>query len=64
VSQPGLAVKSVVGALRRLLGGLDLDTGGRLGRLHMRVHLRWMWVSWWARRLLVVTGARCPRVLY
>jgi hypothetical protein len=42
--------------------GLDLDTGGRLGRrlgrLHIRVHLRW--VSWWTRRLLVVTGARCP----
>jgi hypothetical protein len=38
--------------------GLDLDTGGRLDRLHIRVHL-W-WVSRWARRLLVVTGARCP----
>jgi hypothetical protein len=38
--------------------GLDLDTGGRLGRLHIRVHLRW--VSWRIRRLLVVTGARCP----
>jgi hypothetical protein len=38
--------------------GLDLDTGGRLDRLHIRVHLRW--VSRWARRLLVVTGARCP----
>jgi hypothetical protein len=24
----------------------------------IRVHLRW--VSWWIRRLLVVTGARCP----
>jgi hypothetical protein len=29
-----------------------------LGRLYMRVHL-W-WVSRWARRLLVVAGARCP----
>jgi hypothetical protein len=29
-----------------------------LDRLHIRVHL-W-WVSRWARRLLVVTGARCP----
>ena len=38
--------------------GLDLGTGGRLGRLHIRVHL-W-WVSRWIRRLLVVTGARCP----
>ena len=39
--------------------GLDLDTGGRLDRLHIRVHL-W-WVSRWIRRLLVVTaGARCP----
>jgi hypothetical protein len=38
--------------------GLDLGTGGRSSRLHIRVHL-W-WVSWWARRLLVVTGARCP----
>jgi hypothetical protein len=37
---------------------LDLGTGGRLGRLHIRVHL-W-WVSRWARRLLVVTGERCP----
>jgi hypothetical protein len=34
-------------------------TGGRLdGRLHIRVHL-W-WGSRWVRRLLVVTGARCP----
>jgi hypothetical protein len=38
--------------------GLDLETGGRLDRLHIRVHLRW--VSRWARRLLVVTGDRCP----
>ena len=38
--------------------GLDLGTGGRLDRLHIRVHL-W-WVSRWIRRLLVVTGARCP----
>jgi hypothetical protein len=38
--------------------GLDMDTGGRLGRLHIRVHL-W-WESRWSRRLLVVTGARCP----
>jgi hypothetical protein len=37
---------------------LDLGTGGRLGRLHIRVHL-W-WVSRWTRRLLVLTGARCP----
>jgi hypothetical protein len=29
-----------------------------LDRLHIRVHL-W-WVSRWTRRLLVVTGARCP----
>jgi hypothetical protein len=29
-----------------------------LDRLHIRVHL-W-WVSRWIRRLLVVTGARCP----
>jgi hypothetical protein len=35
-----------------------LGTGGRSGRLHIRVHL-W-WVSRWTRRLLVVTGARCP----
>jgi hypothetical protein len=32
--------------------------GGRLDRLHIRVHL-WL-VSRWIRRLLVVTGARCP----
>jgi hypothetical protein len=38
--------------------GLDLETGGRLDRLHICVHL-W-WVSRWIRRLLVVTGARCP----
>jgi hypothetical protein len=38
--------------------GLDLDTGGRLDRLHIRVHL-W-WGSRWSRRLLIVTGARCP----
>jgi hypothetical protein len=39
-----------------------------LGRLHMHTaqHMRACvcicseWVSWWARRLLVVTGARCP----
>jgi hypothetical protein len=37
---------------------LDLDTGGRLDRLHIRVHL-W-WESRWGRRLLVVTGARYP----
>jgi hypothetical protein len=38
--------------------GLDLGTGGRLDRLHIRVHL---WgVSRLIRRLLVVTGARCP----
>jgi hypothetical protein len=51
-------VKLVVEALRRLDWGLD--TGGRLqlDRLHIRVHL-W-WVSRWIRRLLVVTGARCP----
>jgi hypothetical protein len=50
-------VKFVVGALR----GLDwtcLGAGGRLDRLYIRVHL-W-WVSRWARRLLVVAGARCP----
>ena len=29
-----------------------------MDRLHIRVHL-W-WVSRWIRRLLVVTGARCP----
>jgi hypothetical protein len=40
--------------------GLDLGAGGRLGRLNIRVHL-W-WVSRWARRLLVVTGARCPLI--
>jgi hypothetical protein len=41
-------------------GWTALGTGGsgRLGRLHIRVHL-W-WVSWWTRRLLVVTGAQCP----
>jgi hypothetical protein len=33
--------------------------GGRLDRLHIRVHPLW-WVSRWIRRLLVVTGARCP----
>jgi hypothetical protein len=33
-------------------------TGGRLDRLHIR--LRLWWVSRWIRRLLVVTGARCP----
>jgi hypothetical protein len=43
--------------------GLDLagdrgQAGGRLDRLHMRVHLRW--APWWTRRLLVVTGAQCP----
>jgi hypothetical protein len=37
---------------------LDLETGGRLDRLHIRVHL-W-WVSRWIRQLFVVTGARCP----
>ena len=40
--------------------GLDLETGGRLDRLHMRVHLWWVSRSRWIRRLLVVTGARCP----
>jgi hypothetical protein len=49
-------VKFVVGALRRL--DWTWKTGGRLDRLHIRVHL-W-WVSRWTRRLLVVTGARCP----
>jgi hypothetical protein len=38
--------------------GLDLGAGGRSDRLHIRVHL-W-WLSRWVRRLLVVTGARCP----
>jgi hypothetical protein len=38
---------------------VDLDTGGRLACLHIRVHLRWV-CSRWTRRLLVVTGARCP----
>jgi hypothetical protein len=40
--------------------GLDWTwkTGGRLDRLHIRVHL-W-WVSRWIRRLLVVAGSRCP----
>jgi hypothetical protein len=38
--------------------GLDLETGGRLDRLHIRAHL-W-WVSRWIRQLLVVTGSRCP----
>jgi hypothetical protein len=38
--------------------GLDLGTGGRLDRLHIRVHL-W-WVYRWTRRLLAVTGSRCP----
>jgi hypothetical protein len=49
-------VKFVVEALR----GLDWTwkTGGRLDRLHIRVHL-W-WVSRWVRRMLVVAGARCP----
>jgi hypothetical protein len=56
VSQPGLSVKFVVGALRGLVW--TWKTGGRLDRLHIRVHL-W-WVSRWTRRLLVVTGARCP----
>jgi hypothetical protein len=51
-------VKFVVGALRRLDCGLDLETGGRSDRLHIRAHL-W-WVYRWTRRLLVVTGARCP----
>jgi hypothetical protein len=38
---------------------LDLEVGGRLDRFHIRrVHL-W-WVSRWIRRLLVMTGARCP----
>jgi hypothetical protein len=37
---------------------IPLETGGRLDRLHIRVHL-W-WVSRRTRRLLVVTGARCP----
>jgi hypothetical protein len=39
--------------------GLDLDTGGRLDRLYIRVRL-WRVCSRWTRRLLVVTGARCP----
>jgi hypothetical protein len=50
-------VKFVVEALRRL----DW-TWGQVGDwtacTYIRVHLRW--VSWWTRRLLVVTGARCP----
>jgi hypothetical protein len=50
-------VKFAVGALRRLVW--TCKTGGGLGRLHIRVHLRWR-VSRWTRRLLVVTGARCP----
>jgi hypothetical protein len=37
---------------------LDLEIGGKLGRLHIRVHL-W-WVSRWIRRLLIITRARCP----
>ena len=50
-------VKFVVGEIFEE-AGLDLDTGGRLDRLHICVHL-W-WVSRWTRRLLVVTGALCP----
>jgi hypothetical protein len=34
------------------------QVGDWLGRLYIRVHLRW--VSRWVRRLLVVTRARCP----
>jgi hypothetical protein len=49
-------VKFVVGALRRLVW--TWKTGGRSDRMHIRVHL-W-WVSRWTRRLLVMTGARCP----
>jgi hypothetical protein len=36
----------------------QVEVEGRLDRLYIRVHL-W-WVSRWIRRLLVVTGARCP----
>jgi hypothetical protein len=51
---------------RQLWGGwldwlgdlLAEQVAGRLDRLHIRVCL-WR-VSQWARRLLVVTGARCP----
>jgi hypothetical protein len=48
----------VVGPGLGAIGGGDLGTGGRLGRLHIRVHL-WR-VPRWIRRLFVVTGARCP----
>jgi hypothetical protein len=48
--------KFVVGAPRGL--GWTWRTGGRLDRLHTRLHL-W-WVYRWVRRSLVVAGARCP----
>jgi hypothetical protein len=55
---PG-SLKFVVEApLRRPADCWGLETGGRLRSLHIRVHLRR--VSRCARRLLVITGARCP----
>jgi hypothetical protein len=50
-------VKFVVEALRRLDWTWE-QVRGRLDRLYIRVHLRW--VSRWTRQLLVVTGTRCP----
>jgi hypothetical protein len=40
-------------AIQTILQALPMPAA-RLDRLHIRAHLRW--VSWWARRLLVVTG--------
>jgi hypothetical protein len=58
VSQPGLSSSWLALAWGGWPG--HLETGGRLGRFHIRVHLRWE--SRWSRRLLVVTGARCPLI--
>jgi hypothetical protein len=59
VSQPGLSVKFVVEALRRLNWTLaQAQVEDWTVCTYIRVHL-W-WASRWIRRLLVVTGARCP----
>jgi hypothetical protein len=46
----------------RIVGGagLDLEAGGRLGRLPFAHTWHLWWGPRWARRLLAVAGARCP----
>jgi hypothetical protein len=58
VSQPTGPVKFVVEALRRLDWTWKTHRRKTGPFAHIRAHL-W-WESRWSRRLLVVTGARCP----